>query len=304
LYSSISEAQMARRRFPKRLRIDTTAVQKTSPNSMGADTDVYNEFALGEQTSSNPFALSSKTINKSISQFPLEQIEPAKPNRLQLLEVANKKPIDSAKGWFLFVLIIITGYLTLLFSVYREEIIKTCRGFINLNYFSLEYRLSKKFSFSSLLLYLLFFISLGVFAYQILGNKSITLLGAPYLDLPLCILGVCSIWIFKHLQLAFLSIFFPFSDQVSFWNSLLSNTNKTLGIILVPFLFFIQYTPQYVQSTIITITISILVIGYVYCAIKALTVTAGYIMYNKFHFLIYLLAVEIAPIVVLVKYLS
>lgn len=301
MYSSVSEAQMARRRFPKRLRVDTTRVQKTPPASLGVD--VYNEFALGEQVSSNPFALNNKKVYTSTA-APLEQIEPAKPNRLQLLEVANKKPIDSAKGWFLFVLILITGYLTLLFSVYREEIIKTCRGFINLNYFSLEYRLIKKFSFSSSLLYFLFFISLGVLVYQILGSKNITVLGAPYLDLPLCILGVCSIWILKHLQLTFLSIFFPFSEQVSFWNSLLSNTNKTLGILLVPCLYFIQYSPQSMQSAIIFITISILASGYIYCAIKAVIVTASYIMYNKFHFLIYLLAVEIAPIVVLVKYLS
>jgi Domain of unknown function (DUF4271) len=270
------------------------SIQNQAPQVDAAE----NIFALGDVNYSNPFALDPSGESASSSTPQLEIVEEKVPaSRLEKLE-----PVNSTGGWFFFILLVILAYLALIVSVYREEVGKRVRAFINLNFAGQQYRDRESlFSPSSVLLYLLFFVSAGTLIYKVAGMQNAIITGRPWLDLPVCIVGVALMYLLKHLQLSLISSVYPFHSENSFYSFVIANTNQIIGIILVPMLFFISFSPEELQTKALWATISMIGVAVIYRWIKGLAISANFILKYKFHFFMYICAVEIAPMVILIK---
>lgn len=274
--------------------IDTTT-QIASP----AVDQAENVFALGDVNYSNPFAL-DVTASSGGQSGKVKTVEPEVRKPASRLE--KLKPVSSKGGWFFFILLIGLAFLALIVSVYRDEVEKRLKAFLNLNAANQLYKASVGiFSPAGSLLYVLFFFTMGTFIFKLAGFQKAIITGTPWFDLPICILGVALIYLLKHLQLAIVSSIFPFHNENSFYNFIIVNTNQIIGILLVPMLFFISFSPEGLQEKALWATFLLLGGAVLYRWIKGLAISSNYITNSKFHFLMYLCAVEIAPILVLIK---
>ncbi len=191
----------------------------------------------------------------------------------------------------------------MLITLYKPLVGQVYRSFLNDNMLRLKQREQGAFiSFPLLLLYIFFFLSGGFFLYLVVQT-----LGATFEDhwtlLGWCVLGLTAIFILKHTVLRVIGNIFPLEKELRQYSFTIAIFNITLGILLLPFNLLIAFGPGALPRYLIyTILASILLI-YGFRIIRSLLIASRYISLHKFHFFMYLCTVEIAPTIVLVKFL-
>lgn len=264
----------------------------------------YNNNLFDIEESDNPFALpvgGRKSKQKIQTKNEIE-------NQLVFSELfalnGNKEEQGIAK-WMIFVLLGLLSLTSIIVAIYKKEVSAIFQAFLSTSSGQNGQRdqgtVLNLERFSS---YILFVLSMGTFCFLIpqilLKDFQLNTFGA----LCLFILGVGGIYILKHIQLKVLSFILPFRQEIEAYNFILSNTNKALGFIIVPLLFLIAYTPSTGQTMSLYFSFILLSLIYIYRALKGLATAGSIILFHKFHFFVYLCAVEIAPIVILLKILS
>lgn len=265
----------------------------------------YNNNIFDISESDNPFALpigggKSKRITPN---------KDAQNNQVAIFELFNlsdqtNRATTIAK-WLIFVLLGILSFMTIILAIYPKEVSTIFQSFLSTSTSSNGQREQAIFfkieSFST---YFLFILGMGTFCFlipQILTKEvHFNTFGA----LLLSIFGIIGIYFLKHSQLKILSFILPFRQEIEAYNSIVSNTNKALGFMLVPILFLIAYTPESAQIVMLYSSFILLGLIYIYRTLKGLATAGSIILFHKFHFFVYLCAVEIAPILVLLKLLS
>ena len=152
-------------------------------------------------------------------------------------------------------------------------------------------------------MYLQFVLTAGALVYLLAQSATGDTFGAgkPYWALLACMGGVAAVCLLKHIQLALVSAVFPFGGETLFYGFLLGNTHKALGVVLLPLVFLAGYAQEDIQHWALYGALAIWGLGYLYLWVRGFILAGTYLMYNKFHFLLYICAVEIAPIAALVK---
>jgi hypothetical protein len=74
-------------------------------------------------------------------------------------------------------------------------------------------------------------------------------------------------------------------------------------LALLPINIFIAYSPESLKEIFIYCAFGIIALVYLVRSLRSLSVASPFLMTDQFHFLLYLCAVEIAPIMILVKFL-
>jgi hypothetical protein len=197
------------------------------------------------------------------------------------------------------------SYMSILFSIFPKSIKLFFSAFLsNAASRNIQREYQSLLKIENLACYLLFVLSMGTFCFMLpqilLENYSNDSVGL----LLLCILGVAIAYTLKHLQLKVIAFIFPFSQEVTFYNFVVANTNKILAFLLPPILFIIVYVPSTVQLTVLYAILSFLGIIYLYRSLSGIIFAGTLILFHKFHFIVYLCAVEIAPILISLKLLS
>jgi hypothetical protein len=155
-----------------------------------------------------------------------------------------------------------------------------------------------------LALYALFWINGGIFAYLLLSYFGVK---SPYgqtVTFLLCIGGVALIFILKHLLLFIIAHVFPIEKEMKTYNFIVLTAGVLLGMLLMPFNVLIAYSPSGFSEVFIYLAFAIIGIVYLVRSLRSLTIAAPHMMENRFHFLLYLCTVEIAPLMVLAKIIS
>lgn len=260
---------------------------------------VSNIFDIAE--SDNPFALpikgrknkTKKTQKKGIKQL------------FSALFESNNQASSRHPQWLIFLLLGLLSCMSILISIFPKSIKLFFSAFLsNAASRNIQREYQSLFKIENLACYFLFVLSMGTFCFilpQILldsySNDSVGIL-------LLCILGVAIAYTLKHLQLKFIAFIFPFSQEITFYNFALANTNKILAFLLPPILFIMVYAPSAVQQTVLYAILSFLGIIYLYRSLSGIIFAGTLILFHKFHFILYFCAVEIAPILISLKLLS
>jgi hypothetical protein len=264
----------------------------------------YNSNLFDIEESDNPFALpigdhkskqKIKTKNKTENQLVFSE----------LFALNGNNEEQGIAKWMIFVLLGLLSLMSIIVAIYRKEVVLIFQAFLSTSSSQNGQRdqggVLTLERFSS---YILFVLSMGTFCFLIpqilLKDFQFNTFGA----LCLFILGLGGVYILKHIQLKILSFILPFRQEIEAYNFILSNTNKALGFIIVPLLFLIAYTPATGQTMTLYFSFILLSLIYIYRALKGLATAGSIILFHKFHFFVYLCAVEIAPIVILLKILS
>ncbi|MDX1667167.1 MAG: DUF4271 domain-containing protein [Saprospiraceae bacterium] len=216
-------------------------------------------------------------------------------------EEAEEEPFAYRRfkfGLILFLLLLLAFLVTLL----RSSVRKTYRAFLNENLMNQLYRnQAARGNLPFLLLYGMFFINAAAFLFFLMYHSGY-LSTPPYWKAYLFILvGLVSVFLFKHLLLFILGSIFPLRSEMSLYSFTIIVFSIILGFALLPLNLLAAYAPSQLIWPALYTGIGIAGATYLYRSVRGLIIGYNYLFFHKFHFLLYICTVEIAPALVLLK---
>ncbi len=271
-----------------------------------------NPFELQPRLGASPVEDSIKAIPVSTNPFDIVKIassgQPARGPGFQIRTELSAKPLTAKEKEtnyrrFLFVSILIMFIiLTLIVTIFRILIEKIWKAFINDNLLNQLHReQSSGLALAYLILYLLFFINAGLFAFLAARHFGITISLSNVYSLFICMGGIAGYFVAKHFVLWLAGFIFPISKEVDSYQFTIMIFNIVIGLLLVPVVLFIGYAPESTTEIVVYAALAILGAIYLFLYLRGLFIANRFIANNKFHFLLYLCAVEIAPILAILK---
>ena len=208
---------------------------------------------------------------------------------------------DKNRSLFLFMLIIgATILTTLTISSNKSLVNNILRAVLNDNYLNLIYRAQKKSgSFHYYILYFVFAVNAGLFLYFTLSHLVLEN------ELPMlwrCVILIGIIYAVRHLFMSYMAYVYPFEKEAEQYAFTILIFNIFLGLVLLPINVFIAFSPEPISTFFLYGGLAMISIVYVFRQLRGIFISSRLLVTNKFYFLLYLCAVEIAPILLLVKY--
>jgi hypothetical protein len=195
-------------------------------------------------------------------------------------------------------------YLTLLITLMRSIFQKSSRAIFSENMLNQLYRERTGGLLTPFLTaYTLFFYNGGLFLFLLLRHYQVPYYYGYWVTLLMCIAAVAIAFLLKHLVLAILGAIYPISKETSMYSFAVMVFAIVLGLLLTPLNLAIAYVPN---GADIFIYISFCVTGVIYLlrTFRALSIANKFLIYYKFHFLLYICAIEIAPVLVLIRLIT
>ena len=223
----------------------------------------------------------------------------AKPEYLLISEkVHNNK---DELFYILLALMFFLGLVKLLFSRYFSNLF---RQFIQPSFRQKQTReqLSQN-NFPSLLLNLFFIFSGGVFIallmnYYELSKESF---GTNFIYSTVALL---TLYAAKYVLLSFAGWVFNVKEATETYIFIVFLINKIMGIVLMPFSFIIAFSHSGIITVSVTYSLLIIFILFLYRYIAAISPVRREIKINILHFVLYILAFEITPLLLIYKTLG
>jgi hypothetical protein len=155
----------------------------------------------------------------------------------------------------------------------------------------------------SLLLNLFFLVSIGMFVALLLQHLEIGLHYNFWMLFLYCVLALAAIYGVKFIVLKFIGWALQASEATEAYIFVVFTTNKIIGIALLPFLVLLAFTSGVVNQVSITAGISVVIGLLAYRYFLSYVSVHRQIKISFFHFLLYLCAFEIAPLLLINKLL-
>ena len=253
---------------------------------------VVTEKKVGQADNSNPFEIKRGTGRATTAPSAIKKVK-------RKSRSTNKKDRQS----FLFgTFILLIVFLAVLFTMLREYFYKTYRAFFNDNLLN---QLQREQGFLPqgpyLLWYSLFFLTSGLFIFLLLDYLNQLPFDGYWTNLYACIGLVLAYYLFKHFLLLVIRWLFPLKKEISLYNFSIVIFNIIIGVILVPFVMGIPYISPEIVKMVFYLAIGLVLATILFRQLRGLFISGKYLVLNKFHFLLYLCTVEIAPVIVLIK---
>lgn len=251
----------------------------------------------------NPFELRPR-LEARIPDNPTPAVQVAlRPDRAPTAPVDRRPVGDEAIGGPLF---LVNGLIllltTLLLIVSQRYVSRILRGLGSDEIMRSLYRDRMAGYFGQFLAgYSLFVLSASLYLY-LLGRYEGLLTEAAFWRPFAQIAGVVTgLAVLRHLVLAALGRIFPIQPETSRYSFSIMIFGIAAGLLLIPTNLLIAYAPSDLTSTVVYGSLGVLAAGYSWRAVWGLRIAGTFLPSRFFHFLLYLCAVEIAPVVVLYK---
>lgn len=153
----------------------------------------------------------------------------------------------------------------------------------------------------SLLFNLFFFISGGSFLFLLLRYANHPAVAHPYQLLAGSILFTAALYACKFIILHFSGWIFGMSKITDTYVFIVFMINKVVGVLLIPFLMMIAFSPRPIAAVMVTVALCFVAALFLYRFLRAFGTVNREINLSRFHFLLYLLAFEVAPLFVIYR---
>lgn len=153
----------------------------------------------------------------------------------------------------------------------------------------------------SLLLNGFFIISAGLYATFLFRHFGIDPVGSFWLLFFYCCLGLSVAYLVKFVGLKVSGWVFNMSEAADSYIFIVFIVNKMIGILLLPFLVILAFTLGNVYSVGLTLSLCLVLGLLAYRFILTFVAIRNQVKVNPFHFFLYLLAFEIAPLLLVYK---
>lgn len=260
-----------------------------------SDSDIIEELTEADVANENPFNViripakaKSPVVNSKVT------ANPKKKN--------TEVTVPDDKNFRFSLTLAMLVFLAVSLSIYRAQLIRAYQAFTNENVLRMLHREKGTVAYVPYyVLYSLFLFNLGVYIYLLMRYYNLTPENSN-ISLLMMTTGIATgLFFLKHFVIKFLGWVFPIQKEASIY----SMTITIFGIILSILLFVanvtIAYAPPQIIPTVIYLSFIIIGIVYFFRSIRGLSIASKFLNHNKFHFFIYLCAVEIAPVMILWK---
>ncbi len=280
---------------------------RTSTPTATVEVDSPAEDTVSKAVSNNPFDLVSESSAIVPVQKPKPAITPPKktpePEVAPKPELRNTAPVSTSKGFLFSLILSIMITLTLLITLLRGILAKGFRAFFNDNILSQLHREHGPVgNMPYLLFYFFFFFNLTAFVWLANSHFQWAKLDGNWKTVGMIALGVLFVFFVKHFLLKVIEIVFPVEKEVRLYNFTIIVFSMILGMFLVPLNTLLAYGPQEMAKPVFYGAVSLIGLIYLYRAFRGILIGARFLSLHKFHFLLYICAIEIAPLVVLWKW--
>ncbi|MBC7507222.1 MAG: DUF4271 domain-containing protein [Ferruginibacter sp.] len=155
-------------------------------------------------------------------------------------------------------------------------------------------------NFPSLLLNLFFILSAGTFVALLVNHYQV--ISSGFLNVFLyCIAGLTVLYASKYLLISFSGWVFNVKEAASTYIFAVYLVNKVLGILLLPFIFLLAFASQQIIEISTTISILLIILIFLYRYIISYSPVRREVKVSPLHFIIYILAFEILPLLFIYK---
>jgi hypothetical protein len=112
------------------------------------------------------------------------------------------------------------------------------------------------------------------------------------------------IYLLKYAGYKAISYVFPFSEHIDLFRFNYFLNQKLLGMLLIPFIYAAAYSPVPYNYYFLYLSAIIFFSTILVRSTKGLVIGSAYLRKHTFHFLLYICTFEIAPVLILVKWLQ
>ncbi len=212
------------------------------------------------------------------------------------------QPLRTAKSpaWHFYIILLATLLLTYIRINFFKEFNDLIQGLFNMT-FAQQIQREQELSLplSALLLNILFALSLSFYLYLIGSYFPLRFSGFTLFMFILASVSLLSVLRYFFLKVA--ASVFPFRQELNFYNFNIFLVNKIMGIVLIPFLIILSFAPAGMMKLGIYASLIVVFILLSFSYVKGFLIGKDYLVYNKFHFFVYLCTSEIAPVLILVE---
>ena len=228
------------------------------------------------------------------------------PNPIREVVLPDDVAPEESQNRFLFgTLVVMLILLVVAFSLFRYHISLVLQAFSNDNMLRQIHRDQGVFIQSPyLFLYLVFFFNAGFFEFLLSQHFAWKLPSPSNWENLLMFVGATTLIFFaKHILLKLIEWVYPFHKEVKAFSFTIIIFSITLGFTLIPINLILAFGPP--ASHTILIYLALFIIGgiYLFRSLRGLLLGSSYLVSNRFHFLLYICTVEIAPLLILIKLL-
>lgn len=155
---------------------------------------------------------------------------------------------------------------------------------------------------ASVLLNILFVASASIYITLFIQYKH--WVAIPFYQLLFyCVIILFIIYIGKYLFLAFSGWVFNVPEATNAYTFIVFLVNKVLGIVLIPFILMITFSPLPIRQIAITISAGVALVLFMYRYLVSFGVIRSNLKVSALHFFLYLCAVELLPLLLIYKLL-
>jgi hypothetical protein len=153
----------------------------------------------------------------------------------------------------------------------------------------------------SLLFNLFFAIAGGTYVYLLIDYFNVSI-KVPELFIPfITAVAIALLYLGKYIFLQLSGWLFSMKAATETYSFVVFLINKIIGVILLPFLFVIAFAGRELAGIAITISLSLITAMFLYRFLRAYGPVQAEIKVGRFHFFIFFLAFEIAPLMLIYK---
>ena len=150
-----------------------------------------------------------------------------------------------------------------------------------------------------LLLYSIFFLGFSAFMYLVFAGLE--LFSSGIISWFYILLGLITIYLCRHIAMYILGTFFPVGKESSLYNFTIISFNLVIGLVLIPINLLLAFGPESFSNGLMYTGLIVFSLVFLLRLLRGLFIAIPYLASNTFHFLLYLCAFEIAPILLLYK---
>lgn len=155
----------------------------------------------------------------------------------------------------------------------------------------------------SLLMNVFFLLSIGMFLALLLQYYHLGSELNYWLLFVYCVIGLALVYGVKFLMLKFVGWIFQVADAVETYIFIVFSTNKIIGIALLPFLVIMAFSHGLINQVAFSLSIIVVLGLLAYRFFLAYVSLRRQVRISLFHFLLYLCAFEVAPLLLINKLL-
>lgn len=154
---------------------------------------------------------------------------------------------------------------------------------------------------SSLIYNIFFFISGGIYLFFLLDWFGYLKGIQPLAGIALSVIIVAAIYTLKYFGLLFFGWLSGMKETAGIYIFITFMINKIWGIILLPFLVIIAFSPESMAQSAVILSITLSGLLFLSRYLRSYSLLESQLKMSAFHFLILVLAVEILPLLLLYK---